>query len=198
VPTLRGAWERGEKVVKCIGFDATEDHRTYAASAGMSICPEPGLPGYSDRYEMRYPLREWGFDRVKCGQIIVDAGLPLPPKSACFFCPSMKEAEIVQLAEDEPDLYRLALEMQRRYRDGRHFRGDNAFTISAVRPDTGEKVTQILYGQDVAAVRAQFRMIYDDTVEPFRYRIRVHSAVVGLGRGKVWPDRFSLPVIGAT
>jgi len=34
-----------------------------------------------------YPLMEWGLDREKCKQIIANAGLPVPVKSACWFCP---------------------------------------------------------------------------------------------------------------
>lgn len=49
----------------------------------------PGLPAHKDRYEIRYPLREWGLTRRDCGKMIADAGLPVPPKSACFFCPAM-------------------------------------------------------------------------------------------------------------
>lgn len=74
------------KVRKFIGFDATEDHRTFADGKGIKICPEKGLPDYGDRYQVEYPLREWGLDRAACGKLIVDAGLTLPPKSACFFC----------------------------------------------------------------------------------------------------------------
>ena len=33
---------------------------------------------------------EWGWDRDRCIRAIQEAGLPLPGKSSCFFCPSMK------------------------------------------------------------------------------------------------------------
>jgi hypothetical protein len=145
---------------------------------------------------MRYPLREWGMTREDCGKVIVDAGLPLPPKSACFFCPSMKDAEIAELARDEPELYALAMEMERLYRAGRHFRGDNAFSIKAVRQGTKEKVEMSLFGEDAAAVRDQFRVIYDDEVSPFKYKVRVSKAVVGLGRSEAWKDKkIELPMV---
>jgi len=175
--------------VKCIGFDSTEDHRTYATGGGIAVCPDPALPAYGKRYVMRYPLREWGLDREACGKIILAAGLPLPPKSACFFCPSMKDAEIKLLAATEPDLYRLAIEMERIYRGGRHFRGDDAFTVKAVRSSTGEKVDVLLHGAGPAAVRAQFRTMYDDTARPYRYKVRISKATVGLGRGEAWIDK---------
>lgn len=183
--------------MKCIGFDATEDHRvTYTTAGGLSVCPDPELPAYSDRYQMRYPLREWGFDRAACGKIIVDAGLPLPPKSSCFFCPAMRDIEIAQLAREEPDLYKLALEMERLYREGRHFRGDNFFTVKAVRPATGEKVEMGLFGEDAAAVRDQFRTVYNDTAKPFNYKVRVSPAVRGLSRSESWESKkIELPML---
>jgi hypothetical protein len=39
-------------------------------------------------YEVRqYPLLDLGLNRIDCANIIADAGLPVPPKSSCFFCP---------------------------------------------------------------------------------------------------------------
>ena len=51
-----------------------------------------------------YPLREWGWDRARCEREIAEAGLPVPVKSACFFCPVTKPAELVQLSLRHPDL----------------------------------------------------------------------------------------------
>jgi hypothetical protein len=193
VRTLRRTWESGLKVMKCIGFDATEDHRvggggTYATAKNLNIAPDPDLPDYKDRYDVMYPLREWGLDRKACGQTIVDAGLPLPPKSACFFCPAMRGIEIERLKVLDPDLYQLAVEMERLYRTGKHFRGDNAFTVKAVRKDTKEKVELEMTGVDVADVRNQFRQLYDDTARPYRYKVRIYPAVPGLGRSHAWGD----------
>lgn len=39
---------------------------------------------YWQLYE--YPLVSLGLTRMQCSQIVVDAGLPPPPKSACWFC----------------------------------------------------------------------------------------------------------------
>lgn len=59
-----------------------------------------------------YPLREWGWDRARCEAEIVAAGLPVPEKSACFYCPSMKPAELIQLARRHPDLARRAVALE--------------------------------------------------------------------------------------
>lgn len=189
---MRRALSEGQKVVKCIGFDATEDHRvkggggTYATPKNMNIAPDPELPHYKDRYIFRYPLREWGLDRKACGKIIVDAGLPLPPKSACFFCPAMRLVEIERLRVLDPAQYQLALAMEDLYRSGRHFRGDNFYTVNAVRKDTKEKESFECFANDAADARAQFRRAFDDTAQPYRYEVRVSPSVRGLGRDMIW------------
>ncbi len=38
--------------------------------------------------------------------------MPLPGKSSCFFCPSMKRKEIETLKRQYPDLYRRALAIE--------------------------------------------------------------------------------------
>ena len=40
------------------------------------------------------------------------AGLPQPGKSSCFFCPSMRAEEIIDLREHYPDLFRRALALE--------------------------------------------------------------------------------------
>ena len=40
------------------------------------------------------------------------AGLPQPGKSSCFFCPSMRAEEIIDLRERYPDLFRRALALE--------------------------------------------------------------------------------------
>jgi len=57
-----------------------------------------------DRFHYEYPLRLWGWDRDECKRRILAAGLPVPHKSSCFFCPSMKPAELVDITLRYPDL----------------------------------------------------------------------------------------------
>lgn len=92
------AWEQGEKVTFLIGFDAGESHRT--------------LEYDTKKYQMRYPLVEWGWDRDDCMREVLAAGLPLPPKSSCFFCPNMKPHEIIALNKREPEKMKRALALE--------------------------------------------------------------------------------------
>lgn len=198
---MRCTWEAGQKVQKCIGFDATEDHRvkgggdTYAVG-NFAICPDPELPVFRDRYDVLYPLREYGFTRQKCIEVIRSVGLPVPPKSACFFCPAMRQAEIARLAIIDPDMYKLAIEMEAMYRGGHHFRGDDFFTVKAVHKETGEKITFECRVESVAEARRQFRFVHGDNVKPYKYKVRAYPAVPGLGRSFVWKNvKVELPVL---
>lgn len=100
-PVAKEAWKRGEKVVKLIGFDADEPHR---AAVGEAI---------EDKYIRRYPLIEWDMGRDECVDVIASAGLCLPGKSACFFCPASKPNEIRQLAATYPELAERAIAIER-------------------------------------------------------------------------------------
>lgn len=54
---------------------------------------------------VRYPLVEEGIHRPECIRIIQRAGLDVPIKSGCFFCPGANLASMRRLYHDHPDLY---------------------------------------------------------------------------------------------
>lgn len=97
-PLAQETWKSGGRVTKLIGFDAGESHRA--------------KPFSDNKFHVRYPLIEWGWDRDDCIAAIQRAGLPLPGKSSCFFCPSMKKAEVAELAVKHPGLYQRAVNME--------------------------------------------------------------------------------------
>jgi len=94
----KAAWKAGGKVLKLIGYDADETHR--------AKIPE------DKKYTYRYPLVEWDWGREECIEAISRAGLPQPGKSACFFCPSTKKREILELKRTHPELLERALAME--------------------------------------------------------------------------------------
>ena len=97
-------WASGQRVQKYIGYDAGERKR-YEHSRKFNEADK--------KYENRYPLIEdWHWTRDDCIRAIQEAGLPLPGKSSCFFCPSMKREEIEALKRQHPDLYRRALAIE--------------------------------------------------------------------------------------
>jgi len=54
-----------------------------------------------------YPLLDHAppLRRIDCARIIRAAGLPVPPKSACFFCPFHRPSIWREMARDGPDLF---------------------------------------------------------------------------------------------
>ncbi len=101
----RRAWAHGQRVTRCIGFDCSpvDSKRTY------------GFRKHDGRrYRTIFPLIKWGWDRKECVCQIVEAGLPVPVKSACFFCPASKPWEVLWLAWKHPDLFVRAIEIEDR------------------------------------------------------------------------------------
>jgi len=101
-------WNHGPLVRKLIGYDA-------GPADGRRVKNADGK--WSPGYEHRYPLIEWGLDRAGCERVVREAGLPVPRKSSCWFCPAMKRGEIAELAEIQPALYARALEIEDRARE---------------------------------------------------------------------------------
>lgn len=60
-----------------------------------------------------YPLLDLGLDRTACQNIIRNAGLPVPPKSSCFFCPFHRLQTWREMRRDEPELFWKSVELER-------------------------------------------------------------------------------------
>lgn len=59
-----------------------------------------------------YPLLDMGLRRTDCQRIIRSAGLPIPRKSACWFCPMKKPSEWQDMRRDEPVLFAKACDLE--------------------------------------------------------------------------------------
>lgn len=59
-----------------------------------------------------YPLIDLGLDRSACQALIADAGLPVPPKSSCFFCPFHRPQMWAEMRRDEPQLFWASAELE--------------------------------------------------------------------------------------
>lgn len=68
------------------------------------------LSGYE---QVVYPLIDRRLTREDCKRIIERAGLPVPPKSACFFCPFHRPATWAKMRRDEPSLFAASVELER-------------------------------------------------------------------------------------
>lgn len=97
-PACKAAWAAGQQVTKCVGYEWGEERR---------VKDDP-----SGKYLKRYPLIEWQMDRDACKAVILDAGLKLPGKSSCFFCPASTKSDIRALEQTYPQLLWRALHME--------------------------------------------------------------------------------------
>jgi PP-loop superfamily ATP-utilizing enzyme len=62
---------------------------------------------------IEYPLLDLGLRRTDCEQIIAEAGLPIPPKSACFFCPFKTVGSWHQQRLEEPELFAKSVRLEK-------------------------------------------------------------------------------------
>jgi 3'-phosphoadenosine 5'-phosphosulfate sulfotransferase (PAPS reductase)/FAD synthetase len=65
-----------------------------------------------DHENIVYPLCARQLTREDCKRIIERAGLPVPPKSACWFCPFHTPAFWARMRRDEPDLFSRACDLE--------------------------------------------------------------------------------------
>ena len=96
----QAVWAAGKKVTNAIGYDAGESRR------GANIKED-------EKYRYWFPLVEWGWYLEDCVEAFKRHGLPVPPKSACYYCPSSTKAEVKALASNHPDLFARAVGMER-------------------------------------------------------------------------------------
>jgi hypothetical protein len=86
-------WQSGRKIKKVIGYDCgpadMRRHNYIPSAADLKL------------YDFWHPLVEWQWDRARCMHEIEKAGIPVPPKSSCFFCPAMKPWEVEALPKDK-------------------------------------------------------------------------------------------------
>jgi len=101
-----------------IGFSTDEAHRARF--------------DYNDGIERRFPLLEYELDRADCVRIIKDAGLPVPMKSGCWFCPFQRKSQWRLLRQLHPDLFCKAQALEAREIAARAARGKGPLRLSDV------------------------------------------------------------------
>lgn len=85
--------------------------------------------------QIEYPLLDLHLRRNDCERIIEDAGLPVPPKSACFFCPFRTVDAWRRQRRDEPELFSAAIRLEETINERRAAIGrDSAYLTRYGRP----------------------------------------------------------------
>ncbi|MEV8093702.1 phosphoadenosine phosphosulfate reductase [Kitasatospora sp. NPDC085879] len=94
----RGATEQAPARVG-IGISLDEIHRANERKA--------------EKHErIDYPLLRLGLRRIDCARVIREAGLPVPPKSSCWFCPFKRPETWHEMRRTEPELFERACQLE--------------------------------------------------------------------------------------
>jgi hypothetical protein len=92
---------RGSRTPVGVGISTDESHRMRTDD------PE------RDLYTVKeYPLIDHLLNRSQCQRIIANAGLTVPPKSSCWFCPYKSDYDWVQLKAKKPDLFEKVIHLE--------------------------------------------------------------------------------------
>ena len=91
---------------------------------------------YVEPYEVpTYPLVDLRMTRQDCMNLIESVGLPVPPKSSCFFCPFHTLAKWREMKRDEPEIFESAVTLEKNINTKRAAAGkDEVFLSRTLRP----------------------------------------------------------------
>jgi hypothetical protein len=82
-----------------------------------------------------YPLVDLRMTRQDCINVITQAGLPVPPKSACWWCPFKRHSQWQQLRNEQPDLFDRAVSLEQRINEKRvSLNRDRVYLHRALQP----------------------------------------------------------------
>lgn len=106
-------WIKHQKYDRCvIGLGISTDEWTRAKDEHWHDHHKKKKFGFWKRRE--HPLLDLKLSRANCLSIIAGAGLPIPPKSSCYFCPFHRNSAWIDLKRDEPELFEKALQIENR------------------------------------------------------------------------------------
>lgn len=99
-----------------------------------------------------YPLIDLRLTRQDCVNIILDAGLPIPPKSSCWFCPYHSQRAWQEMRQDSPELFDKAVALEKLLNERRARLGkDPVFFHRKLKPlamATTELIQSSLFDED--------------------------------------------------
>lgn len=82
-----------------------------------------------------YPLLDLGLRRTDCARIIREAGLPIPPKSSCYFCPFHRPETWHDMRRSEPEEFEKACRLEELLNERRDELGkDHVYLTRFARP----------------------------------------------------------------
>jgi hypothetical protein len=100
-----------------------------------------------DCYDSAYPLIELGYSRSDCLRLVKEAGLPQPPKSACWFCPYQTTNKWTELKRERPALFDSAVAMERALNQKRESLGKDRIYLSGAGATRGQPLDMVIPDQ---------------------------------------------------
>jgi hypothetical protein len=117
-----------------IGISLDEVHRM-----------KPNTFSYVESY---WPLIDLAMTRDDCFAWMAKHGYPMPPRSACVFCPFHSDAEWVRLRDEEPHEFTRAVEFERKIHAA--YRQQNALDGTPYLHSSCVPLDQVKFKQDTA------------------------------------------------
>ena len=129
---------KDESITVLIGYEANETHRF-----------EGKAKNHNPAFTNRFPLVEAGLNRTDCEKLIAAAGLPVPVKSACWFCTKGCRNDWRKLGAQHPELLAEAVKWEQDVQAARRARGnDKPFMFlengRKGKPETAKTIDQVV------------------------------------------------------
>jgi hypothetical protein len=159
----------GKKIIKLIGYDngPADNRRSLALDKDRK---DKDGNKIEDPFMYNYPLQDLGWSRPDCVQRIQAESMPVPIKSACYFCPASQKWEIWWLAATDQEQFMEALNIEHRAMMGKHSRwGKHISDKGAV------SIDEATYGKE-----------WEEFVNKPAKQWPTTSITVGLGRSFAW------------
>jgi len=91
-----------------------------------------------------YPLVDLRLRVSDCIRIVREAGLPIPPKSACWFCPMHTPENWQDLRRDDPRLFEQAADLEELLTERRRTLGKDAVYLTRYGATHGQGLRQVI------------------------------------------------------
>lgn len=105
------------------------------ALMGLGISTDEAMRVRTDsgiaHVKIAYPLIDLKLSRKDCGVVIREAGLPIPPRSSCWFCPYHTVGVWDAMRRDEPEKFARAVALERQLSEKRAALGKDAIYLSS-------------------------------------------------------------------
>jgi len=128
-------WIKTQEVTQAtIGLGISTDESKRMKGLGPETYYFKNKPiGFEKWYE--YPLILAQMPRSACIRAIEGAGLPVPPKSSCFFCPFHSPNTWIEMKKNEPELFAASVAIEERVNEKRGSIGkDQVYLHSRAQP----------------------------------------------------------------